>query len=144
MIKLDVQNLSFAYGTTPVLKNLELKIKQNTINVFLGLNGSGKTTLLKLLTSVLSAPKNTIFIDGVDVTELSASEKSKKVSYVPQSISDDNDFLVRDYLTFGRMNKIKFYAAPREEDFKKALAVANELKIEHKLNLKKKTNFKKR
>jgi iron complex transport system ATP-binding protein len=136
MIKLDVQNLSFAYGTTPVLKNLELKIKQNTINVFLGLNGSGKTTLLKLLTSVLSAPKNTIFIDGVDVTELSAFEKSKKVSYVPQSISDDNDFLVRDYLTFGRMNKIKFYAAPREEDFKKALAVANELKIEHLLERK--------
>ena len=135
MIKLDVQNLSFAYGTTPVLKNLELKIKQNTINVFLGLNGSGKTTLLKLLTSVLSAPKSTIFIDGVDVTELSASEKSKKVSYVPQSISDDNDFLVRDYLTFGRMNKIKFYAAPREEDFKKALAVANELKIEHFRNV---------
>ena len=136
MIKLDVQNLSFAYGTTPVLKNLELKIKQNTINVFLGLNGSGKTTLLKLLTSVLSAPKNTIFIDGVDVTELSASEKSKKVSYVPQSISDDNDFLVQDYLTFGRMNKIKFYSAPKEEDFKKAIDIANELQIQHLLERK--------
>ena len=136
MIKFDIRNLSFAYGTIPVLKNLDLKIEENTINVILGLNGSGKTTLIKLLTRVLSVSKNTIFIDGVDATELSASEMSKKISYVPQNISDDNDFLVRDYLTFGRMNRIKFYSAPKEEDFKKALSVANELQIEHLLDRK--------
>ena len=136
MIKFDIRNLSFAYGTIPVLKNLDLKIEANTVNVILGLNGSGKTTLIKLLTRVLSVSKNTIFIDGVDATELSASEMSKKISYVPQNISDDNDFLVRDYLTFGRMNRIKFYSAPKEEDFKKALSVANELQIEHLLDRK--------
>ena len=136
MIKFDIRNLSFAYGTIPVLKNLDLKIEANTVNVILGLNGSGKTTLIKLLTRVLSVSKNTIFIDGVDATELSAAEMSKKISYVPQNISDDNDFLVRDYLTFGRMNRIKFYSAPKEEDFKKALSVANELQIEHLLNRK--------
>ena len=136
MIKFDIRNLSFAYGTIPVLKNLDLKIEDNTINVLLGLNGSGKTTLIKLLTKVLSAPESTILIDGIDITELSAFEMSKKVAYVPQNISDDNDFLVRDYLTFGRMNRIKFYSAPKEEDFKKALSVANELQIEHLLDRK--------
>ena len=80
MIKFDIRNLSFAYGTIPVLKNLDLKIEENTVNVILGLNGSGKTTLIKLLTRVLSVSKNTIFIDGVDATELSASEMSKKIS----------------------------------------------------------------
>lgn len=136
MTKFDIRNLSFAYGTVPVLKKLELQIEDNTINVLLGLNGSGKTTLIKLLTKVLSAPENTILIDGIDITELSAFEMSKKVAYVPQNISDDNDFSVRDYLTFGRMNRIKFYSAPKEEDFKKALTVASELQIGHLLDRK--------
>ena len=110
MIKFDIRDLSFSYGEFPVLKNLNININNNTINVILGLNGSGKTTLIKLMTGVLSAPKDAIFIDQTDATQLSSSELSKKISYVPQSISDDNDFLVRDYLTFGRMNKIKFYS----------------------------------
>ena len=58
MIKFDIRDLSFSYGEFPVLKNLNININDNTINVILGLNGSGKTTLIKLMTSVLSAPKN--------------------------------------------------------------------------------------
>ena len=107
MIKFDIRDLSFSYGEFPVLKNLKISINENTVNVILGLNGSGKTTLIKLMTGVLSAPKDAIFIDQADVTQLPPFELSKKISYVPQSISDDNDFLVQDYLTFGRMNSKK-------------------------------------
>ena len=136
MTKFNIQNLSFAYGDFPVLKNVAFEVKTNTVNVILGLNGSGKTTLIKLITGVLPAPKGTIFIDGQDATLLSPAELSKKISYVPQNISDDNDFSVRDYLTFGRMNKIKFYAAPKEDDYQKAITVAKELQIEHLLDRK--------
>ena len=136
MTKFSIQNLSFAYSDTPVLKNIEFEVEENTVNVILGLNGSGKTTLIKLITGVLSAPKGTLFIDGQDMSLLSSSELSRKISYVPQNISDDNDFSVLDYLTFGRMNRIKFYAAPKEEDYQKALAVAEEFQIEHLLDRK--------
>ena len=136
MTKLNICNLSFAYGEQRVLENFSLKIETGSINVILGLNGSGKTTLIKLITGILDAPCNTIFIDGKDVTSLYYSELSQKISYVPQSISDDNDFTVRDYLTFGRMNKIKFYSAPKENDYKKAIEVANELQITQFLNKK--------
>ena len=136
MTKFNIRGLSFSYGDTPVLQNVEFEVESNTVNVILGLNGSGKTTLIKLITGVLSAPKNSIFIDGQDVTFFSPSELSQKISYVPQNISDDNDFLVRDYLTFGRMNKIKFYSAPKEEDYQKAIAVSEEFQIEHLLDRK--------
>ena len=121
MTKFNIQHLSFAYGDFPVLKNVAFEVKTNTVNVILGLNGSGKTTLIKLITGVLQAPKGTIFIDGQDATLLSPAELSKKISYVPQNISDDNDFSVRDYLTFGRMNKIKFTQRPRKKIVKKQL-----------------------
>lgn len=136
MTKLNICKLSFGYGEHKVLQNLELEVETGSINVFLGLNGSGKTTLIKLITGLLSAPLNTILIDKKDVTQLSAFELSQKISYVPQSISEDNDFLVRDYLTFGRMNKIKFYDLPKDEDFQKVINIANELQINHLLNQK--------
>ena len=136
MTKLKICDLSFAYGSQSVLKNVSLKVQSGSINVILGLNGSGKTTLIKLITGVLSASQNSIFIDERDATQLAPAELSKKISYVPQSISDDNDFSVREYLTFGRMNRIKFYAAPKEEDYQKAITIANELQIEHLLDRK--------
>ena len=57
MTKFNIQNLSFAYGDFPVLKNVAFEVKTNTVNVILGLNGSGKTTLIKLMFS-LKEPKN--------------------------------------------------------------------------------------
>lgn len=136
MIKLKISGLSFAYDKQKVLNGVSLNIAESSVNVLLGMNGSGKTTLIKLITGILSVKKNTICIDGTDVTTLSNSELSEKLSYVPQNISDDNDFSVRDYLTFGRMNKIKFYSAPKHEDYERALAVANELCIDKLLDKK--------
>lgn len=136
MTKLKISGLSFAYDKQEVLTKVSLDIEESSVNVFLGLNGSGKTTLIKLITGILSARKNTIYIDGTDVTTLSNSDLSEKLSYVPQNISDDNDFAVRDYLTFGRMNKIKFYSAPKQEDYEKVLVVANELCIDKLLEKK--------
>ncbi len=136
MTKLKISGLSFAYDKQEVLTDVSLDIEESSVNVLLGLNGSGKTTLIKLITGVLSAKKDTIYIDGTDVTTLSNSDLSAKLSYVPQSISDDNDFSVKDYLTFGRMNKIKFYSAPKQEDYEKALAVASELCIDKLLDRK--------
>ena len=136
MTKFSIQNLTFSYAKEPVLKDVSCEIDRGTINVILGLNGSGKTTLIKLITKVLATPKNTIFVDDKDVVELSSSELSKKISYVPQVISEDNDFLVKDYLTFGRMNRIKFYATPKEEDYNRAVEMAKELQIDHLLDRK--------
>lgn len=133
MIIIDVKNLDFSYDKEQVLKSVELAIEDKTINVLLGLNGSGKTTLIKLLTGILKVHKGKISINNKDITEYSTSELSKVISYVPQLIIDDNDFPVLDYLSFGRMNKIKFYSAPKKEDYDKVNAVAEELGISNLL-----------
>ncbi len=45
---IDFENIYVNYGPETVLKNINLKIKQNENWVLLGANGSGKTTLIKL------------------------------------------------------------------------------------------------
>lgn len=130
MIKLETRNLNYSYNAgQAVLDDVSLEIRDGSITVLLGLNGSGKTTLIKILTGLLKPLKGTTFIDTKDITQISSKELSKLISYVPQSISDDTDFAVLDYLTFGRMNTIKFYASPKSEDYEKAKIIANELGI---------------
>lgn len=136
MTKIEIRNLSYSYDKTAVLRNLNIAIESNTINILLGLNGSGKTTLIKLVVGLLNTTKERIFINGKDITTLSASALSKLIAYVPQDISSDNDFSVLDYLSFGRMNTIKFYASPKKVDFEKVTAIAKELNIEQLLDKK--------
>ena len=130
MIKLETRNLSYSYHAgQAVLDNISLGIRAGSITVLLGLNGSGKTTLIKVLTGLLKPLKGTTFIESKDITQISPAALSKFISYVPQNIFDDTDFAVLDYLTFGRMNTIKFYSSPKSEDYEKAKAVAEELGI---------------
>ncbi len=44
---LETENLSFAYGSNEVLKNVTLQIHQHRISAFIGPSGCGKSTLLR-------------------------------------------------------------------------------------------------
>ncbi len=136
MTKLEIRNLSYSYDKTDVLHNINIAIENQSINVLLGLNGSGKTTLIKLMVGLLTAMKEQIFINDIDITSLTAKALSKLVSYVPQDISNDNDFSVLNYLSFGRMNTIKFYSSPQKADYEKVITIAKELNIAHLIDRK--------
>ena len=48
------KNLSFSYGSTPLIKDISFLIRKGERVMFLGPNGSGKSTLMKLLNSRLT------------------------------------------------------------------------------------------
>ncbi len=51
---LTAKNLSFSYGTAPLLTNLSFQIRKGERVFFLGRNGCGKSTLMRLLFGALS------------------------------------------------------------------------------------------
>ncbi|GAB4213636.1 MAG: ABC transporter ATP-binding protein [Synechococcales cyanobacterium] len=53
-----IENLSFAWGETPILQQCSLRVPQGQFWMLLGANGSGKSTLLKLLADLLPWPDN--------------------------------------------------------------------------------------
>lgn len=66
---IETRNLSFAIGTTQILKNVNLLVPQGSIYGFLGPNGAGKTTLIRILLNLFSAEPNKVFLFGEDVTK---------------------------------------------------------------------------
>ena len=64
---IEIKGLSYSFGRVPILNNLNLTVPKGTIFGFLGQNGAGKTTSLRLLTGLLVAPNNTIFINGKEL-----------------------------------------------------------------------------
>lgn len=58
------------YGTTSVLKQINLDIEKGQLVTLLGPSGCGKSTLLRCLSGLEEVTSGKIFLDGQDITEL--------------------------------------------------------------------------
>ncbi|MBL8584012.1 MAG: ABC transporter ATP-binding protein, partial [Rhizobiaceae bacterium] len=66
----DIRNVSHAFGSAKVLKDVSLAITQGSYTVLLGPSGSGKTTLLSILGGFLKPDAGQVFIRGEDCTTM--------------------------------------------------------------------------
>lgn len=62
------ENVSFAYGDTPVLRDVSFQVAPGETVVMLGISGSGKSTILKLVSGLVHAQAGSIFVNGRDMT----------------------------------------------------------------------------
>lgn len=67
---LDVEQLSAAWGGTPVLRSVGLSIAEGEYFVLLGPNGSGKTTLLRCIAGLDRPTQGRVTLGGSDITQL--------------------------------------------------------------------------
>lgn len=133
---IKISNLSFKYdkkSAKTVLNNLNLDIKEGTVNVLLGLNGCGKTTLIKLLAGLEKPIEGNIYYGDDDLQKLSYRKRSTIFSYVPQQANVTSDVPVKQYLSYGTTNTLAFYEHPGKEEMKRVEDIARKLKITHLL-----------
>jgi phospholipid/cholesterol/gamma-HCH transport system ATP-binding protein len=74
MSLIEFQNVSFAYGDTPILRDVSLHIEAGQLVAIMGGSGSGKTTLLKLIGGQIRAQSGRVLVDGEDVGALKERE----------------------------------------------------------------------
>ena len=80
---LEIIDLNFGYGESPVLENINFKIADGEFVGIIGPNGAGKSTLLKLVAGLMT-DKGHIFYDHKQLKEYSRKNLAKLIGYVPQ------------------------------------------------------------
>ena len=73
---LRAENIEKSYGELPILKGVNLEIKQNEIVSIVGTSGAGKTTLLQILGTLDQPTSGNLIIDGEDPFSLNETKLS--------------------------------------------------------------------
>lgn len=95
------EHVSFAYGSHPVLEDIDFEVNPGQTVALVGLTGSGKSTLVSLLTREYDPVQGRVLIDEVDARRIPVKALRAAIGYVPQDAFLFSD-TVRANLTFGR------------------------------------------
>ena len=104
-----VDNLSFSYGTAPVLQELDLSVNAGEVVCLLGPNGVGKTTLVENLLGSLTPTAGSVQVLGTDPRRAGADFWAR-VGLVQQNWTDHAKWRVADQLEWIRA--IQLTASP--------------------------------
>jgi len=98
---LNIDGLSFRYGSIPVLQEVSFPVREGEILSLLGPNGAGKTTLLKCINRILKPLAGSVLIDGKEARSLSRVEIARQIGFVPQR-GEVSRMKVYDLILLGR------------------------------------------
>ena len=103
---ISIRNVTKAYGSRPVLRDVSCDIRPGEITLLLGANGAGKSTLLRCLLGLVDF-QGDINVGGLDPLSSGTAVRAR-IGYMPQSGGLHPD------LTVGQT--MQFHAAVRRAD----------------------------
>lgn len=117
------RNLSVAYRSDPVLRNVDFEVPQGVVMGIVGPNGAGKSTLIKAMLGLVKPLAGTSEFFGHPLTKM-----RRRVGYMPQSTSVDWDFptTVLDVVTMGTFGSLGWLRRPGKAERTRAEAALEE------------------
>ena len=76
------RGMTVGYRGAPLIKNIDIRLKQGEILTLIGPNGAGKTTTLKSIIRQLSLLGGAVYLDGSDMGAMSGNELARRLSVV--------------------------------------------------------------
>ena len=99
MKTLKIEDLSKNFGTTEVLKKINLEIDEGNFLVLLGPSGCGKSTLLNIIAGLETINEGSVYIDDYNVSKV--EPKDRNIAMVFQSYALYPSMNVRENMIFG-------------------------------------------
>ncbi len=81
---LQVRDLTFRYGSTPVLSELSLDLYRDDVLLLTGASGAGKSTLLRVLARLLEPESGTVLLNGQPREDIDPTRYRRRVAYLQQ------------------------------------------------------------
>ncbi|MEW4456302.1 ABC transporter ATP-binding protein [Bremerella sp. JC817] len=102
--EIKFENLEFCYiDNTPVLKKLNLTIRQGETVAIVGPNGCGKSTLINLMMRFYDPDQGSVQVGGVDIRNFTQHDLRSQIALVTQSTVLFNESILEN-IRYGRMD----------------------------------------
>ncbi|MBB3592972.1 ATP-binding cassette subfamily B protein [Rhizobium sp. BK529] len=99
--KIELRNVSFAYGNESVLNGVTLTAEGGKTTALVGPSGAGKSTVISLIPRFYDPKEGQILIDGQDIAHVTKQSLRRQLAYVSQQ-----PYLfegtIRDNIRYGR------------------------------------------
>lgn len=99
MKAIKISNLQKAYGSSLVLKDVNLEVDSGEIIGYIGPNGAGKSTTIKILIGMIPDYAGNVEVMGLDV-KTNPMEVKRLIGYVPENASLYDTLSPMEYLRF--------------------------------------------
>lgn len=130
MASIELKNVTKAYGKTVTLSNINLKIEDGELTVFVGPSGCGKSTMLRMIAGLESITSGELFIDGELMNDVSPADRG--VAMVFQSYALYPHMTVAENMGYS----LKIHKVPKAEIERQVREAAQALQLEHLLERK--------
>ncbi len=114
--KLEIRGLAYAYEAADAISDVSLYAAEGEFVGLIGPNGCGKSTTLKCVYGALRPREGEIFLDGRELTGLSARERAAHMAVVGQENELTFDFRVEEIVAMGRNPHKRLFQADTAED----------------------------
>ena len=102
---IEFKNVSYSAGGKEILKNISVTLDDRFIAIT-GPNGSGKSTMAKLIAGIIQPTDGRIFMDGIDITDMSITERANAgISFAFQQPVRFKGITVKDLISLAAGKK---------------------------------------
>ena len=96
---IEFRNVSYSVAGKTILNNVNLCIDDRFVAIT-GPNGSGKSTMAKLIAGIIRPTEGKIYMDGVDITDMSITDRAKNgISFAFQQPVRFKGITVKDLIS---------------------------------------------
>ena len=104
---IEIKNLSYKYKdrNNHALRNINLKIEDNSLIAFIGENGSGKSTLIKILSALYNDYEGDVYFGKQNLRDIDPEDVRKKIGILFQDFVK-YELSARENVALGQLDKI--------------------------------------
>ncbi|QND52295.1 ABC transporter ATP-binding protein [Phyllobacterium sp. 628] len=113
---MHADEVSYRTSGQTLVDDVSLSIERGARLAIIGPNGAGKSTLLRMLAGLLRPSSGDIHLNGSKLGGLTPRERARQFAFVGQTDTPDQQLLVEDYVSLGRIPHLGSFTRARDRE----------------------------